>query len=207
MRFPRVSRIKREEIPESNLFKDEEEPRIETYSQTNPTPVNVYSRDPKVKISKKKLIQILKEEEILRKSSKYQAIYDNTENPEDNRKTDVLIQKHALRNCNFSPDEDDSLFAYQYACGQHFNDPQVNSLVIWMRMYDKFRLSKVQLQQTPPDIELYDFNQVSCSLSNWINQPQPFVVVVGSFFIYLFIYLFFFFILLFFFIEKIIIKI
>ena len=98
---------------------------------------------------------------------------------------DREIQIRTLRENGYQPDEpgDESIEAYQVACGKYILDPEVRQCVVWMK-YDKMRRGFLEKGREYRNCELVKLKTgEKCHLSDFIpTQPdRPLVLIGGSY--------------------------
>jgi hypothetical protein len=186
--FPELS-TRAAPLPAEEMAKKPQEVRKEFVEHF---PMSVFSREPKVKIEREELIRLLKYENSLRLSEEYQVRYTNmrfnwhVEGEEyDAFAIDREIQVRALRDNGYHPDTpgDESLEAYQVACGRHILDPEVRECVVWMK-YDKMRRGTLVKGAIYRNCDLVDMNTgEATTLSNFIpkQQDRPLILIGGSY--------------------------
>lgn len=155
-------------------------------------PMAILSRQPNVHIDRAELLKLLRYENALRLSEEYQERYTNmrfnwhVEGEEyDAFAIDREIQVRTLRENGYNPDTpgDESLEAYQVACGKHILDPEVRDSVVWMR-YDKMRRGNLAKGLPYRNCNLVDMytGELKTLESFLPKQPdRPLVLIGGSY--------------------------
>lgn len=155
-------------------------------------PMQVFNREPQVKIDRTELLRLLRYENQLRLSKEFQDRYTNmrfnwhVEGEEyDAFAIDREIQVRALRDNGYSPDApgDESFEAYQVACGRHILDPEVRDSVVWMR-YDKMRRGTLVKGAPYRNCNLVDMNTGEpLTLESKLPtiKDRPLVIIAGSY--------------------------
>lgn len=186
--FPELS-TRKAPLPDSEMAKKPQELRKEYVEHF---PMSVFNREPKVKIEREELIRLLKYENSLRLSQEYQDRYTNmkfnwhVEGEEyDAFAIDREIQVRALRDNGYFPDTpgDESMEAYQVACGRHILDPEVRECVVWMK-YDKMRRGTLVQGAIYRNCDLVDIDTGEAkTLDQFIpkEQNRPLILIGGSY--------------------------
>ena len=155
-------------------------------------PMQIFNREPKVKIDRTELLRLLRYENQLRLSEEYQDRYTNmrfnwhVEGEEyDAFAIDREIQVRALKDNGYNPDTpgDESFEAYQVACGRHILDPEVRDSVVWMR-YDKMRkgtLVKGAPYRNCNLVDMYTGEPLTLESRLPKEKDRPLVIIAGSY--------------------------
>lgn len=155
-------------------------------------PMQVFNREPNVKIDRAELLRLLRYENQLRLSDEYQDKYTNmrfnwhVEGEEyDAFALDREIQVRALKDNGYHPDTpgDESMEAFQVACGRHILDPEVRDSVVWMR-YDKMRKGTLVKGAPYRNCNLVDMNTgAPLTLESRLPtvKDRPLVIIAGSY--------------------------
>ena len=186
--FPNLS-SRPDPLPPQEMEKKPHEVRKEFVEHF---PMTVFHREPNVKIEREELLRLLRYENQLRFSQEFQDRYTNmrfnwhVEGEEyDAFAIDREIQVRALRDNGYNPDQpgDESMEAYQVACGRHILDPEVRDSVVWMR-YDKMRRGTCAKGAPYRNCELVDmFSGASVTLDSFLpKEPnRPLILIGGSY--------------------------
>lgn len=155
-------------------------------------PMSVLDREPNITISRDELIRLLKYENTLRLSQEYQDRYTNMNfnwhvqgEEYDAFAIDREIQIRTLRDNGYHPLEtgDESLEAYQVACGHHILDPEVRDCVVWMR-YDKMRRGTLAKGMAYRNCDLVDLATGEArTLEQYLPKQadRPLIILGGSY--------------------------
>jgi len=150
------------------------------------TPIYILQEKAKIEFSRSLLMDILKRENEIRLSEEIQDLYTkmrynwNGAEEYDGFLIDRMCQIQVLTEFGFNPHEDDSLQAYQLSCGKWMKDPQVKECVVWMKC-DKMRFGSLKCGDLAPDASLYSLEGTPISLSSFIHQERPLILVGGSY--------------------------
>jgi len=186
--FPNLS-SRPDPLPAEEMAKKPHEVRKEFVEHF---PMTVFNREPILKIEREELLRLLRYENQLRLSQEFQDRYTNmkfnwhVEGEEyDAFAIDREIQVRALRDNGYNPDTpgDESMEAYQVACGRHILDPEVRESVVWMR-YDKMRRGTLVKGAPYRNCELVDmFTGAPLTLEAFLpKEPnRPLIVIGGSY--------------------------
>jgi len=150
-------------------------------------PIFIYDKEPLFLFSKEKLMEILKKENEIRLSEEVQDRYTNMrynwsdKNEEyDGFVIDRSCQIQALKEFGYDPSKDNSLEAYQVSCGNLMDDPEVKECVVWMK-YNKMRFGSLKVGIQVPDVNLCTLLGNDVSLTSFIHQDRPLVIIGGSY--------------------------
>jgi hypothetical protein len=144
-------------------------------------PQVLYRTNSTIEFNKNQLMEMLKYEDELRKSIEIIEICDNAcDYFETLRNVDKYVRERVLQHFGYKPDVDDSFKAYQIACGEYMNDPEVRECVVWMK-YDKARLGNLKVNQpTPLNVEIFDLLGCKMSIQGALMTDRVNVVISGS---------------------------
>lgn len=155
-------------------------------------PMQIFDREPSIRIDRTELLRLLRYENELRLSQEYQDKYTDMRfnwhvqgEEYDAFAIDREIQVRALRDNGYSPDTagDESMEAYQVACGRHILDPEVRDSVVWMR-YDKMRKGTLVKGAPYRNCNLVNmFTGEPLTLESFIpkDKDRPLVIIAGSY--------------------------
>jgi len=145
-------------------------------------PVVILEKEPDLKFDKEKLMQILRKEDEIRKSEniqlKYSVMFNEQEvNPVE---FDREIIKDTLKNFGYRPDEDESLQAYQFSCGEYLEDEEVKECVVWMK-YDFMKNCPFELGDNFVDCPVMTLENETKMISDYMVDEKPFIFIGGSY--------------------------
>ena len=149
-------------------------------------PYNIYDQ-PTIQIEKDRLIKMLKRENEIRFSDEIQKQYNDLKYEWNKKAEDYdlfridreLVVK-LLREFGFKPEVDDSFEAYQIACGEHIDDPEIKELVIWMKYESKMKYGKLKVGDKFEDCKLLNLDLQEIHLSDILSKDKPNVILGGS---------------------------
>jgi hypothetical protein len=135
-------------------------------------------------VSRDKILEMVKEEQIVRYSKNIQNIYTQQYYASKNVNYKPVnieqeIQKYILRKFGFT-DDDKSLQEYWKIPTTYWNDEEVKNNIFYMKL-NIFQYSKFQLEDELIDVSLIDYKtQQPILLSSLSNINRPLVILAGS---------------------------
>lgn len=135
-------------------------------------------------VNREKILEMVKEEQIVRYSKGIQDIYTQQYNASKNSNYERVnieqeIQKYILRKFGFK-DDYNSLHQYWKIPSTYWNDEEIKNSIFYMKL-NIFEYPKVKIDDNIVDVELINYNtNVNMSLSSLENHGKPVIILAGS---------------------------
>jgi hypothetical protein len=126
--------------------------------------------------ARKKIIEMLKHENKLRISDKYQEMYDNKQNDDDQEIVEKTLQKQVLRDFEYN---DDTLEEYNSILSHYRDDEEVKNSVLYMK-YNIVEECPIKIGETVPDSKIIKLDGTPCQLYDFLQDDRPTVILAGS---------------------------
>lgn len=126
--------------------------------------------------ARKKIIEMLKHENKLRISDKYQEMYDNKQNDDDQEIVEKTLQKQVLRDFEYN---DDTLEEYNSILSHYRDDEEVKNSVLYMK-YNIVEDCPIKIGETVPDSKIIKLDGTPCQLYDFLQDDRPTVILAGS---------------------------
>jgi len=137
-----------------------------------------------VSVNREKIIEMVKEEQIVRYSKGIQEAYTqqfHTSKNENYERVNIEreIQKFILRKFGFK-DDTDSLYQYWKIPSTYWNDEEVKNSIFYMKL-NIFQYPKLKIDDHMIDVPLIDYNTDTInSLFSLQTHNRPLVILAGS---------------------------
>jgi hypothetical protein len=126
-----------------------------------------------------KALEMLKHEQVLRYSKKYQDMYDQGFNRYGNPEfIERCIQRETLNNFEFT-DNDKSLYNYQMIGQYYQNDEEIKNAIHYLRI-NIIKDCPLKVMDNYRDSDLLTLDKKNCKLSELLIHDKPNVIFAGS---------------------------
>lgn len=135
-------------------------------------------------VHREKIIEMVKEEQIVRYSKGIQEAYTEQFNRSKNENYERVnieqeIQKFILRKFGFK-DDTDSLYQYWKIPSTYWNDEEVKQNIFYMKL-NIFQYPKLKIDDDMIDVSLIDYNTDNINSLFSLQKPnRPLVILAGS---------------------------